>query len=173
MGGAKFFGYFVWKITILRKKIILFPILGGVRPPWIRPWYCVDHYMFSHCIVCRFLVYGFWLPIWYLETCLTYSGYHYNMTSDLMSYEGLGLGFMVFNATFNNILAISWRSVLLMEESGETHRPVASQGLTLSHNVASNTLAMKGVSNRHCNYTGSCKFYYHTITSTTSPFVIW
>jgi hypothetical protein len=25
---------------------------------------------------------------------------------------------MVFNATFNNILAISWRSVLLVEETG-------------------------------------------------------
>ena len=26
--------------------------------------------------------------------------------------------FMVFNATFNNISAISWRSVLLVEETG-------------------------------------------------------
>jgi hypothetical protein len=33
---------------------------------------------------------------------------------------------MMFNATFNNISAISWRSVLLVEETGETHRPVAS-----------------------------------------------
>jgi hypothetical protein len=36
---------------------------------------------------------------------------------------------MVFNATFNNTLAISWRSVLLVEETGvsrENHRPVAS-----------------------------------------------
>ena len=31
----KFVGYFVWKITILRQKIIFFPILGP--PPWIRP----------------------------------------------------------------------------------------------------------------------------------------
>jgi hypothetical protein len=32
---------------------------------------------------------------------------------------------MVFNATFNNILAISWRSVILVEETGvpgENHR---------------------------------------------------
>jgi uncharacterized lipoprotein YajG len=38
------------------------------------------------------------------------------------------LGFMVFNATFNNISVISWRSVLLVEETGpgENHRPVAS-----------------------------------------------
>jgi hypothetical protein len=36
---------------------------------------------------------------------------------------------MVFNTTFNNILAISWASVLLVEEIGvpeENHRPAAS-----------------------------------------------
>ena len=36
---------------------------------------------------------------------------------------------MVFNATFNNISAISWRSVSLVEETrvpGENHQPVAS-----------------------------------------------
>ena len=31
------------------------------------------------------------------------------------------------NATFNNISDISWRSVLLVEESGENHGPAASQ----------------------------------------------
>ena len=43
---------------------------------------------------------------------------------------------MVFNATFNNISVISWRSVLLMEETGvpeENHRQ------TLSHNVVLST----------------------------------
>jgi hypothetical protein len=42
---------------------------------------------------------------------------------------------MVFNATINNISVISWRSVLLMEEtgvSGENHRPVSSHWQTLS-----------------------------------------
>jgi hypothetical protein len=37
--------------------------------------------------------------------------------------------FTVVNATFNNISAISWRSVSLVEETavpGENHRPVAS-----------------------------------------------
>jgi len=45
---------------------------------------------------------------------------------------------MVFNTTFNNISAISWWSVLLVEETGgpgENHQPVASHGQTLSHNV--------------------------------------
>jgi len=39
---------------------------------------------------------------------------------------------MVFNATLKNVSVISWRSVLLVEESGvpgESHRQ------TLSHNV--------------------------------------
>ena len=54
----------------------------------------------------------------------------------ILSHESLwilmvwfGLGFMVFNVTFNNISAISWRSVLLMEETGgpgDKHQPVAS-----------------------------------------------
>jgi hypothetical protein len=38
-------------------------------------------------------------------------------------------GFMVFNATFNNISVISWRLVLLVEETGgpgENNRPAAS-----------------------------------------------
>ena len=41
----------------------------------------------------------------------------------------LGVGFMVFNATFNNISVVSWSSVLLVGETGvprENHRPVAS-----------------------------------------------
>jgi len=45
----------------------------------------------------------------------------------------------VFNATFNNILVISWRSVLLVEETrlpGENHRPAACHWRsTLKQNV--------------------------------------
>jgi len=49
---------------------------------------------------------------------------------------------MMFNATFNNISVMSWRSVLLMEETGvlgEIHRHVASHWKTLSHKIVSNT----------------------------------
>ena len=53
-----FLGYFVCKITILRKIIIFFPILGGgvrrVRPPWIRPcyinWKLVEKYLLNQTI---------------------------------------------------------------------------------------------------------------------------
>ena len=41
-----------------------------------------------------------------------------------------GFGFMAFNATFNNISATSWRSVWLIEEAGENHRPAASHWQT-------------------------------------------
>ena len=45
---------------------------------------------------------------------------------------------MVINATLNNISVLSWRSVLLVEETAEhreNHRPIASHWQTLSHNV--------------------------------------
>ena len=49
---------------------------------------------------------------------------------------------MVFNATLNTISVMSWKSVLLVGETGvhgETHIPAASHGQTLSHNVVSST----------------------------------
>jgi hypothetical protein len=46
---------------------------------------------------------------------------------------------MVFNAIFNNISVISWRSVLLVEETEvperKNHRPAAVHCQTLSDNV--------------------------------------
>ena len=42
---------------------------------------------------------------------------------------------MVFNATFNNISVLSWRSVLLVEETGENHQSAANHWQTLSPNV--------------------------------------
>ena len=77
-GTRKLFGYFAWKITILRQKIIFFPILeracAGCPPPspWIHPCFCT--FSFVHCIVCP-SNYGFWLPLWYLQTLLTTDGF--------------------------------------------------------------------------------------------------
>ena len=48
----------------------------------------------------------------------------------------------MFNTTFNTISVISWRSVLLVGETGipgENHRPVASHWQSLSHNVVLST----------------------------------
>jgi len=49
---------------------------------------------------------------------------------------------MVFNATFNKISVISWRPLLLVEETrvpGENHWPAASHWQTLSHNAVLST----------------------------------
>ena len=62
---------------------------------------------------------------------------------------------MVFKATFNNISVISWRSVLLVEETGipeENHLPVVSHWQTLSHNVVSNILRHERESNSQLPY---------------------
>jgi hypothetical protein len=92
----------------------------------------------------------------------------------MLTKGGKVLGAMVFNATFNNISVISWRSVLLVEETGvpgENHRPLASHWQTLSHNEYISpwtgsdltTLVVIGT-----DYTGSCKSNYQIITTTTA-----
>jgi hypothetical protein len=55
---------------------------------------------------------------------------------------------MVFNATFNNISAISWQLVLLVEETGV---PGENHWQTLSHNVVSSTPHHEqGSNSQHC-----------------------
>ena len=73
---------------------------------------------------------------------------------------------MVFYATFNNISAVSWWSVLLVEESvvyRENHRPVASQWQTLSHfnlNVFYSEKYWKGLDSRTSLYISSPQLYH-------------
>ena len=74
--------------------------------------------------------------------------------------------FMGFSATFNNISAISWRSVLLVEESGipaENHWHAASHWQPWSHNVVSGTPHLSGIRTHNID---SCNFNYHTTTMT-------
>ena len=63
-------------------------------------------------------------------TCLEMLWKHYHVHTFWFRF-----GLWLFYATFSNISAISWRSVLLVEETGEKPRPVASDWQTLSHNV--------------------------------------
>ena len=80
-----------------------------------------------------------------------------NMISILTIYFDQDVGFMVFNATFNNISVISWRSVLLVDKTGvpgvpgENHRPATSHSRTLSRNVVH--LALSGIR----VYFGNCE----------------
>jgi hypothetical protein len=57
------------------------------------------------------------------------------VTKWVMKKEKDLIWFIVFNATFSNISAISWRPVLVVEKArvpGENHRPWASNWSTLS-----------------------------------------
>jgi len=68
---------------------------------------------------------------WRLEpTIYRTRGEHANhYIADTVDTKPIRVRVVVFNATFNNISAISWRSVLLVEKTGvpeEDHRPIAS-----------------------------------------------
>ena len=53
---------------------------------------------------------------------------HYNLYSKhlMQMINKCRVMVMMFNATFNNISAISWRSALLVEDTGENHQLAAS-----------------------------------------------
>ena len=83
----------------------------------------------------------------------------------------LRFGFMVFNATFNNISVKSWRSVLLMEETGgpgENHQPAVSHWQTGTHTVLLLALSGSRTHNISGDCIGSCKSNYQMITAPTT-----
>jgi hypothetical protein len=87
--------------------------------------------------------------------------------------------FVVFSATFNNISVISWRSVLMMEETGGSTRrkpPTCGKSVTnfitwccieLPISWVGFELTRLVVIGTDC--IGNCKSNYHTITITTPP----
>ena len=86
------------------------------------------------------ITWTFPIRIRHVLTCNVWGSQWYTITNVITSIWWWW--FMVFNATFNNISVVSWRSVLLVEETGvpgENHRPLASHWQTLSHNVVSST----------------------------------
>jgi hypothetical protein len=81
--------------------------------------------------------------------------------------------FMVFNATFNNISIITWRSVLLMERTGENHRPATSYWQIYHIMLYRVHLVWGGFKHTMLvvigtDYIYSCTSNYHAIATTTS-----
>jgi hypothetical protein len=86
-----------------------------------------------------------WVHPWFLMFCSIFS-FLCNRDLEIIEFPLIEfqfnqpclVGFMVLNATFNNISVILCWSAILVEEArvpGENHRPVASHWQTLSHNV--------------------------------------
>ena len=74
---------------------------------------------------------------------------------------------MVFNVTFNNMSVVSWRSVLLVEETGvprENHHLVASHWKTYTSPWTGFELTILVVIGTDCS--GICKCNYYMITTT-------
>ena len=106
----------------------------------------------------------------YHWTCLVYILYYISWI-----FMAVLVAFMVINVTFNNISVLSWRLVLLVEETGGpgvNHRPVASHWQTLSHNVVHLAWSRFEITSSVVIGTdciGSCKFKYYTVTAKTAP----
>ena len=117
------YGPTLWNIW--KKKILV------LNSPWYRsPWKPVSNLFPKE--LCKLFKWG-WFKVFF------------NVYSENISQRTrpkCKMGIMVFNAIFNNISGISWRSVLLVEETGvprEKHQPSARHWQILSHNVVLST----------------------------------
>ena len=78
--------FFVWCIPAVEQELLTLPehlssppIFSGVRVTRSLVLYvcfgdrCLSFctFSFGHCVVCSSSIYGFWLPLWYLQTLLT------------------------------------------------------------------------------------------------------
>ena len=118
-------------------------ILISLKINLFSSWYNNNHSLFYFTALVGHLTKKSWTVLSCLSVCHRLYTFHIsfffsekNQLGQLkqMNVHWGWVGFMVFYATFNNISVISWRSVLLVEETGENYRPAASHWQTLSHN---------------------------------------
>ena len=70
------------ELLTLLEHLMSLPIFIGIRVTWslVLCVCCVDlslslcTFSFGHCVVCYFSIYGFWLPLCYLQTLLKLRG---------------------------------------------------------------------------------------------------
>jgi hypothetical protein len=84
---------------------------------------------------------------WLLPPKLLMLGESFSISWYILCGYKIRFRFIAFNATFNNISVLSWRSVLLVEETRvpRENRPAASHWQSLSHKVVSSSPRLRGV----------------------------
>ena len=103
-----------WLKILLKEIVIVIPPTFYMGIPWD----------FSYCLLPHadsYIITTVWLD--HSVEVIALFDFSYILNGWLIDW------FLVFNTTFNNISAISWRPVLVMEEAGipgENHRPWAS-----------------------------------------------
>jgi hypothetical protein len=67
---------FFFDIRILITPLVSFchcvVFFSSIYGFWLPLWYLQTLLTFGHCVVCSSSIYGFWLPLWYLQTLLTF-----------------------------------------------------------------------------------------------------
>ena len=124
----------------------------------------------QHCMDQTSFDYNFNLRSEVVEALFCYCITCFNIYKGHNSWRKIWVRVMVFNATFNNVSVISWRSDLLMGEAGipgENHGQKHWQ--TLSHNIFPSTPRHQRIRTHNFSgnvtdsiYIGSCKSNYPT-----------
>ena len=128
---------------------------------------------FRHCIVCASSIYGFRLPLWYLQAL--HSKFRKIYFPQLFGH----LFWVGAHGVQCHFSVISWRKVLLVGDTrlpGESHRPAAIHLKSLSYNSVSSTPRHDRDSNlqvvigTYC--IGGYESNYHTIPTMMAPNVL-
>jgi hypothetical protein len=83
------------ELLTLPEQLSSHPVFSGVRVTRSLVLYIcfVDRYLsfcsfsFGHCVVCPSLIYGFWLPLWYLQTLPRYYVHLYSQLNNVLYYK--------------------------------------------------------------------------------------
>ena len=84
----------------------------------------------------------------------------------------LWLGFKVFNATFNNVSVLSWRSVLLVEKTTDLSQVTDKLYYIMLYTSPWSRFELTTPVVIGTGCIGSCKANCHTITATTATFCV-
>jgi len=84
-GGRDFIVVLTWRVSLVEQELLTLPehlrsspVFSGIRVTRSLVLYvcfvyrCLSFctFPFGHCVVCSSSIYGFWLPLWYLQTLL-------------------------------------------------------------------------------------------------------